>query len=61
MKRVFLLLAALATLLAPAAQTAATSVHSATAPTHTVGVSKIPPELCLAVLGSDVERTLCSG
>jgi sec-independent protein translocase protein TatA len=54
MKRFLLLLAALATLLVPAARVVA-------APAHTDGESKIPAELCFAVTGSDVERTLCSG
>lgn len=54
MKRFVLPLAALAVLLVPTS-------HAVAAPAHdTNDVSKIPPELCFAVTGSDVERILCS-
>jgi hypothetical protein len=56
MKRFVLLAAATAALLVP------TTAAVAEAPrAHPDGVSKIPPELCLAVLGSDFERLVCSG
>jgi len=59
MKRLALLLAASATLLVPAAPAFASPAHSATAP-RVEDVSKIPPQYCLAVLGSDFERLACS-
>jgi hypothetical protein len=54
MKRFVVVLAALAALLVPTAPALAAAAH-------TRGDSKIPSELCLAVLGSDFERTVCSG
>lgn len=61
MKRFALLLAALAGLLAPVARTAAVPANSVAAPAFTEeGTSKIPAELCLAVLGQDFEKLVCS-
>jgi hypothetical protein len=59
MKRLALLLAASATLLVPAAPALAASPQAAT-PSHLDGVSRIPPQFCLAILGSDFERVACS-
>jgi hypothetical protein len=59
MKRIALLLAASATLLVPAAPALAAPVNSVTGP-QVQDVSKIPPQYCLAVLGSDFERLFCS-
>ena len=69
MKRFVLLLAASATLLVPAAPAFATSARpeavdgAMSAPATTAqldGVSRIPPELCFAFFGSDIENVLCS-
>ncbi|MCA1842415.1 MAG: hypothetical protein LC792_04360 [Actinobacteria bacterium] len=59
MKRLALLLAASATLLVPAAPAFAAPAPAST-PAQVDGVSKIPPQYCLAVLGSDFERLACS-
>ena len=59
MKRLALLLAASATVLVPAVPALAAPAP-ASAPIHVDGVSKIPPQYCLAVLGSDFERLACS-
>jgi hypothetical protein len=69
MKHFVLLLAASATLLVPAAPAFAAStgpnavdgVMPAPAATAQLdGVSRIPPELCFAFFGSDLENVLCS-
>ncbi len=68
MKRFVLLLAASATLLVPAAPAFASARPAAvdgamSAPATTAqldGVSRIPPELCFAFFGSDIENVLCS-
>jgi hypothetical protein len=70
MKRFVLLLAASATMLVPAAPAFAASssrpnaVEGAmSAPAATAqldSVSKIPPELCFAFFGSDLENLVCS-
>jgi hypothetical protein len=59
MKRLALLVAAAATLLVPAAPALAAAAPAPT-PAHVDGVSRIPPQFCLAVLGSDFERLACS-
>ncbi|HZQ76599.1 MAG TPA: hypothetical protein VFE55_04660 [Acidimicrobiia bacterium] len=62
MKRFVLLLAASATMVIPAAPAFAASAASA-APNTTAqiqSVSKIPPELCFAFFGSDLENLVCS-
>jgi hypothetical protein len=59
MKRLALLVAAAATLLVPATPALATPAPAST-PAHVGGVSKIPPQFCLAILGSDFERLACS-
>lgn len=53
MQRFALVLATLAALLVPT-----TPAIAAAAPAD--GESTIPPELCLAVLGTDFERLFCS-
>jgi hypothetical protein len=71
MKRLALLLAASATLLVPAAPAFAGPAQvdgaradavstPATAAAHLDGVSRIPPQYCFAILGSDFERLVCS-
>jgi|GEM_PF-4121274 len=69
MKRFVLLLAASATLLVPAAPAFAASARPAavdgamSAPAATSqleSVSRIPPELCFAFFGSDLENLVCS-
>lgn len=55
MKPFALLFAVLAALLVPT-----TSAVAGAAQADGGSNSKIPEELCFAVLGSDVERTLCS-
>jgi hypothetical protein len=59
MKRFVLLLAASATLLVPAAPAFATSARPDST-TRLESVSKIPPELCFAFFGSDLENLVCS-
>jgi hypothetical protein len=71
MKRLALLLATSATLLVPAVPALAAPARAdevradalsipTTAAAHVDGVSKIPPQYCLAILGSDFERLACS-
>jgi hypothetical protein len=60
MKRFVLPLAALAALLVPTAPAVAAPTGAVPAAAHTDGTSKVPSELCLAVLGSDYERLVCS-
>jgi hypothetical protein len=54
-----LLLAVSATLLVPAAPAFAAAAPAST-PAHVEGVSRIPPQYCFAILGSDFERLVCS-
>ena len=59
MKHFVLLLAASATMLIPAAPAfAASAAPNTTAQIESV--SKIPPELCFAFFGSDLENLVCS-
>lgn len=61
MKRFVLLLAASATMLIPAAPAFAASASAAPNTTAQIeSVSKIPPELCFAFFGSDLENLVCS-